>query len=70
MGAEGAALAALPRDISFNEGPVKRDTRKMRDLTMSDWYRQLWPDVVLTRTGETSFANSSPAPARASHSDR
>jgi predicted phage terminase large subunit-like protein len=44
---------------SFNEGPVKRDTRKHRDLTISDWYRQLWPDVVLTRTGETSFANSS-----------
>jgi hypothetical protein len=28
---------------SFNEGPVKRDTRKHRDLTMSDWYRALWP---------------------------
>ena len=43
---------------AFNEGPVKRDTRKCRDLMLSEWYRQLWPEVVLTRTGETSFANS------------
>jgi hypothetical protein len=43
---------------SFNDGPVKRDTRKTRDLMLSDWYRALWPEVVLTRTGETSFANS------------
>jgi predicted phage terminase large subunit-like protein len=44
---------------AFNDGPVKRDTRKCRDLILSDWYRSLWPDVELTRTGETSFANSS-----------
>jgi predicted phage terminase large subunit-like protein len=43
---------------SFNDGPVKRDTRKCRDLMLSDWYRALWPEVTLTRTGETSFANS------------
>jgi predicted phage terminase large subunit-like protein len=43
---------------AFNDGPVKRDTRKCRDLILSDWYRQLWPEVQLTRTGETSFANS------------
>ncbi|MCF1502183.1 phage terminase large subunit [Afifella sp. H1R] len=43
---------------SFNDGPVKRDTRKTRDLILSDWYRQLWPEVDLVRTGETSFANS------------
>lgn len=43
---------------AFNEGPVKRDTRKCRDLMLSDWYRHLWPEVVLIRTGETSFANS------------
>ena len=43
---------------AFNEGPVKRDTRKARDLILSDWYRALWPEVVLTRTGETSFANN------------
>ncbi len=44
---------------SFNDGPVKRDTRKCRDLIASEWYRALYPEVVLTRTGETSFANSS-----------
>lgn len=42
---------------SFAEDNAKRDTRKMRDLVMSDWYRALWPEVVLTRTGEMSFAN-------------
>jgi predicted phage terminase large subunit-like protein len=44
---------------AFNEGPVKRDTRKCRDLILSDWYRSLWPEVQLVRTAETSFANSS-----------
>lgn len=43
---------------AFNDGPVKRDTRKCRDLMLSEWYRTLWPELVLTRTGETSFANS------------
>jgi hypothetical protein len=43
---------------AFNEGPVKRDTRKCRDLIASEWYQRLWPDVRLTRTAETSFANS------------
>lgn len=43
---------------SYNDGPVKRDTRKHRDLVRSEFYREMWPDVVLTRTGETSFANS------------
>src|SRR5690606_1083215 len=42
---------------AFNDGPVKRDTRKCRDLILSDWYQALWPEVRLTRTGETSFAN-------------
>jgi predicted phage terminase large subunit-like protein len=44
---------------SFNEGPVKRDTRKCRDLISSDWYKQLWPEVKLTRSAEMSFANDS-----------
>jgi hypothetical protein len=30
---------------AFNEGPVKRDTRKSRDLIASEWYGRLWPDV-------------------------
>lgn len=44
---------------AFNDGPVTRDTRKCRDLIRSDWYQDLWPEVRLTRAGETSFANSS-----------
>ena len=43
---------------AFNDGPVTRDTRKCRDLMLSEWYRAAWPEVRLTRTGETSFANS------------
>ena len=43
---------------SFEEGNVTRDTRKTRDLIRSEWFRTLWPDVELVRTGETSFANN------------
>ncbi|WP_448952143.1 phage terminase large subunit [Labrys neptuniae] len=42
---------------SFDMVNVTRDTRKTRDLVLSEWYQQLWPEVRLTRTGETSFAN-------------
>lgn len=42
---------------SFNDGPVKRDIRKTRDLIASNWFQTLWPDVQLVRAGETSFAN-------------
>jgi len=43
---------------SFEEENVKRDTRKTRDLIKSEWFRTLWPEVVLSRAGETSFANT------------
>lgn len=43
---------------SYNDGPVKRDTRKCRDLILSDWYQTLWPEVRMVRAGETSFANA------------
>lgn len=43
---------------SFEEGNVKRDTRKCRDLILSHWYQTLWPEVQMVRAGETSFANS------------
>lgn len=47
---------------SFEEENVKRDTRKTRDLILSEWYRIHWPEVLedngkLIRAGETSFAN-------------
>lgn len=43
---------------SYELGNVKRDTRKSRDLIMSEWYQMLWPEVQLTRTAELSFANT------------
>lgn len=43
---------------SFAERFARRDSRKMRDLVQSDWYRERWPEIVLTRDGEMSFANS------------
>lgn len=42
---------------SYAEDYVKRDTRKTRDLILSDWYQRHWP-LPLTRAGETSFANA------------
>lgn len=41
---------------SYNDGPVNRDTRKCRDLILSEWYQKRWP-VDLVRRAETSFAN-------------
>lgn len=43
---------------SFSENNAKRDTRKMRDLVMSDWFGALWPEIRLVRSGEMSFANA------------
>lgn len=43
---------------SYTEKYVKRDSRRMRDLVQSDWYRSLWPEVELVRAGEASFSNT------------
>lgn len=50
---------------SYNEGNVTRDTRKTRDLVMSEWFQMLWgpnsgvpKHVEIVRSGETSFANT------------
>jgi predicted phage terminase large subunit-like protein len=43
---------------SYTDKYVKRDSRRMRDLVQSDWYRSLWPEVELQRAGETSFENT------------
>lgn len=43
---------------SFELENVKRDTRKTRDLVMSEWYQSLWPEVRMKRSAELSFANS------------
>jgi predicted phage terminase large subunit-like protein len=47
---------------SFDLKNVTRDTRKCRDLILSPWYQELWPEVFdaegrLKRAGETSFEN-------------
>lgn len=41
---------------SYEIGNVTRDTRKTRDLVMSEWYQALWP-LKMKRAGETSFEN-------------
>jgi predicted phage terminase large subunit-like protein len=41
---------------SFELGNVTRDTRKTRDLILSEWFQMLWPRP-LKRAGETSFEN-------------
>lgn len=43
---------------SYAEKYVKRDSRRMRDLVASEWYRALWPEIELQRAGEMSFANT------------
>lgn len=43
---------------SHNQIYVTRDTRRTRDLIVSEWYQARWGDrVFLNRTGEMSFAN-------------
>lgn len=42
---------------SYSERWVKRDTRKTRDLILSEWFQRRWP-TPLARSGETSFANT------------
>lgn len=43
---------------SYSEDYAKRDSRRMRDLIASDWYRSLWP-IELEREGERAFENTS-----------
>lgn len=43
---------------AFNDVPVNRDTRKTRDLILSEWYQARWPEVELVRKAEASFSNA------------
>lgn len=43
---------------SYDQDNITRDARKHRDLVLSEWYRALFPEVKLTRTGESDFANT------------
>ncbi len=42
---------------SYKDELTTRDTRKTRDLILSEWYQARWPQTRLTRAAETSFAN-------------
>jgi predicted phage terminase large subunit-like protein len=41
---------------SYSDSYVTRDTRRTRDLVMSEWFQRHWP-LTMVRTGETSFSN-------------
>ena len=44
---------------TYAEDYAIRDSRRMRDLVESEWYKTLWGDrVVLTKTGEKEFHNT------------
>ena len=43
---------------SYREDWALRDSRKMRDLIISEWYQTLWPHVKLTRKGDGNFENT------------
>ena len=43
---------------SYTETYARRDSRKSRDLIQSEWYRMLWPEVVLERDAEIDFENT------------
>ena len=43
---------------SYVDTYVRRDCRKARDLVQSEWYRTLWPHVVLERDNEADFENT------------
>lgn len=43
---------------SYEAGWAARDSRKHRDLVLSEWYQSLWPEVKLTRFDESDFENT------------
>lgn len=43
---------------AFAEDATARDTRKMRDLVISEWYQARWPEVQMVRKGDTAISNS------------
>lgn len=43
---------------SYKEAYARRDSRKSRDLIMSEWYQTLWPEVKLLRDNEADFENT------------
>lgn len=50
---------------SYTETYARRDSRRMRDLVTSEWYRERWPSVVLDRDNEVDFENTAKGGRRA-----
>lgn len=44
---------------SFDLVNVKRDTAKTLDVVSSEWFQELWPEVVMKTRGVLSFSNTS-----------
>lgn len=43
---------------SYKEGYAVRDSRRHRDIVLSDWYKERWPAVKLIRDSEANFETS------------
>lgn len=43
---------------AYNGDPVQRDTMKVRDLILSDWYQRNFPHVTLRNKGDTKLSNT------------
>jgi len=43
---------------SYEAGYAERDSRKHRDLVLSEWYQALWPGVKLIRHDASDFENT------------
>jgi len=43
--------------ISHKDALARRDSRKVRSLVLSPWYRERWPDVVLEKLDEARLEN-------------
>lgn len=43
---------------SFSDSNMNRDSRKFRELVQSEWYRTLFPHVVITKASESLIENS------------
>jgi len=56
-------LRYLTTSYSFQY--AERDSRKHRDLVLSEWYQALWPNVNLVRTAADDFENSARGARRA-----
>lgn len=43
---------------SYEAGYAKRDSRRHRDLVLSEWYQSLWPQITLIKATEDRFENT------------